>query len=146
LFVGDINNSGYKIHGYGKAEVDTVLAKDANYNACWRCSGGDNFISGAGKGYHGLSFSGSEIIGANDIDDVDPQFVDWNRTPATWDASLGGAGTLDGAADRLKPGGGNTVQEMLAYIREGFRPQSPLMKGAGDPANGSPDLGAVDMK
>ncbi|MFP6685763.1 MAG: hypothetical protein VB934_13670, partial [Polyangiaceae bacterium] len=145
LFVGDINNSGYKMHNYGTAEADAVLAKDADYNGCWRCSNGDNFMQGTGKGYHGLSFSGSQLVGANDTDDVDPQFVDWNRTPATWDATLGGAGTLDGVATRLKPGGGNTVAEMLAYIREGFRPQNALLKGAGDPGNGSPDLGAVDL-
>jgi hypothetical protein len=45
----------------------------------------------------------------------------------------------------LRPGGGNTVEELLAYIREGFRPQNALLKGAGDPGSGSPDLGAVDM-
>jgi hypothetical protein len=145
LFVGDINNTGYKIHNLNYAEEDAVLAQDADYNGCWRCFDGDNFMSGAGKGYDGLSFSGSQLIGANDIDDVDPQFVDWNRTPATWDGSLGGSGTLDGAAERLMPGGGNSVEELLAYIREGFRPQNPLLKGAGDPASGSPDLGAVDM-
>jgi hypothetical protein len=145
LFVGDINNTGYKIHNLNFAEADVVLANAADYNGCWRCVDGSNFMSGAGKGYDALSFSGSQLIGANDTDDVDPQFVDWNRTPATWDDSLGGAGTLDGAAERLRPGGGNTVEELLAYIREGFRPQNALLKGAGDPGSGSPDLGAVDM-
>ncbi|MFP6685261.1 MAG: hypothetical protein VB934_11135, partial [Polyangiaceae bacterium] len=66
LFVGDINNTGYKIHNLNYAATDAVLAQDADYNGCWRCFDGSNFMDGAGKGYDGLSFSGSELIGAND--------------------------------------------------------------------------------
>lgn len=37
------------------------------------------------------------------------------------------------------------MTSLLSYIREGFRPQNPLLKNAGDPDDGSPDIGAVDM-
>ncbi|MFC1582315.1 hypothetical protein ACFL4W_02130, partial [Planctomycetota bacterium] len=145
LFVGDINNAGYKIHNLGNSQTDVVAAADADYNASFRCGDGTDYGVNAGKGYYLLDFSGSTDIGEHDIDDVDPQFVDWTRTAATWDASLGGPGTLDSAAQRMAPGGGNTMQELLDYIREGFRPTNEVLRGAGDPGAGSPDIGAVDM-
>ena len=49
------------------------------------------------------------------------------------------------AMDRLAPNGTATIQELLDYIREGMRPKNPALKGAGDPADGSPDIGAVDQ-
>ena len=48
--------------------------------------------------------------------------------------------------DSLKPTGTHDIQELLDYIREGFRPQNPKLKGAGDPEAGSPDIGAVELK
>jgi hypothetical protein len=147
LFIGDTTNTGYKMRNLGNAETDVVLAADADYNGSYRCSAssGGNIGAGAGKGYRDFTFSGGMDIGANDIDNVNPQFIDWTRTPVTWDTSLGGPGTLDSAAQQLAPGGGHTVQEMLDYVRGGFRPQNSACHAAGDPADGSPDLGAVDM-
>ena len=49
------------------------------------------------------------------------------------------------AMDRLAPNGTATIQELLDYIREGMRPKNPSLKGAGDPADGAPDIGAVDQ-
>jgi hypothetical protein len=57
---------------------------------------------------------------------------------------LGGPGTLQGAMDRLSPGGGSSMEDLLAYVRQGFWPQNPAYQAAGDPADGSPPIGAVD--
>ncbi|OVE73443.1 hypothetical protein BVX93_01670 [bacterium B13(2017)] len=146
LFVGtDIGGgamAGYKIHDLGDTEIDVVAAENADYNASYRLADALNYGNGSGKGYEIPLTSGS-MIGENDIDDVDPQFVDKTRTPFTWDSSLGGPGTMQGVMGRLK--GNNTIQELLDYIREGFRPQNPILKNAGDPSDGSPDIGAVDF-
>ena len=36
------------------------------------------------------------------------------------------------------------MTDLLSYIREGFWPQNAAFHGAGDPADGSPNIGAVD--
>jgi hypothetical protein len=136
--------AGKKLNNLGHAETDVVLAENADYNAGYRLEEGSNYGNGSGKGYNDLSFSGSSIIGAHDLDDTDPDFVDPSRTPATWDASLGGAGTVAGAMARLVPLGDRPIESLLSYIRAGFRPQNPALCGAGDPSDGSPDIGAVD--
>jgi len=149
LFVGTDHSggslAGRKLHNLGHAETDVILAENADYNAGFRLAPGDGYGNGSGKGYHRLTFSGSSVIGAHDIDDINPQFVDNTRTPATWDADLGGSGTIQGTMSRLAPGGGHSMQELLDYIREGFRPQNALLRGAGDPFESSPDIGAVNM-
>jgi hypothetical protein len=142
LFVGDINNQGSKIRNLGAAETDVVLAKNADYNACYRCAEGNLHTGGAGKGYHNLDFSGSALIGEHDLDDVDPRFFDWTRNPIRWDTSLGGPGTMDSVAARLAPNGGHSVQELLDYIRAGYRPQNLAYQGRGNQAE---DIGAVDI-
>lgn len=52
---------------------------------------------------------------------------------------------MKSAMDFLKPTGTKTVAELLEYIREGFRPQNPKLKKAGDPKTGTPDIGAVEI-
>ncbi|MBI5826707.1 MAG: hypothetical protein HZB22_03120 [Deltaproteobacteria bacterium] len=92
--------------------------------------------------------------GANDLSQ-NPNFRDASRTGATWDTSLGGAGTLTNTAAELVKLNGfdssgavatyNTAYNtaaFLAYIRFGFTPTNQALKGAGDPADGSPDIGA----
>ncbi len=149
LNIGAVKTSGQltgeKLDDYGHAETDVVLAENADYNAGYLLQDGTNYGNGSGKGYNDLTFSGSSVIGAHDIDDTDPQFVDDTRTPVTWDAYLGGTGTMQGTMERLAPGVGHTMQDLLDYIREGFRPQNLVLQGAGDPDDGSPDIGAVDM-
>jgi len=148
LFLGTLDETetrvGRKLSNLGHAETDVVLAENADYNGSYRLRDGTNYGNGSGKGYNDLSFSGSAVIGAHDVDDVDPQFVDPTRTPATWDASLGGPGTLQGAMDRLSPGGGSSMEDLLVYVRQGFWPQNPAYQAGGDPADGSPPIGAVD--
>ncbi len=140
LFVGGPDTTGFKLHNLQYAEQDAVLAEDADYNAGYLLDDGSNHGNGSGKGYEELTFSDFQVIGQHDLDDTDPQFVDPYRTVATW------SGSLEATMDRLAPGGGHTIDELLEYIREGFRPQNSLLRGAGDPADGSPDIGAVSLE
>ncbi len=145
LFIGTLRADGTlcgdKLDNLGNAQPDVVLAANADYNAGFRIKKGTN---GPGKGYNHLQFSGINAIGVNDIDDIDPNFEDDQRTPLTWDASLGGPGTFAGLANRLSIQGGN-LQELIDYIKRGFRPRNTKLKNAGDPQDGSPDIGAVDL-
>ncbi len=147
LFVGSPKNDGQKMHDFGKGVEGAVKAEDCDYNAGYRLKNGSNYIAGtAGKGYSKLKLAGDKAIGKHDLDDVDPQFVDASRSPLTWCKSIGGDGTMMGAMDQLRPTGAHTIQELLDYVRQGFRPRNRKLKGAGDPAAGSPDIGAVDLK
>ncbi len=147
LFIGSGNGEGYKVANLGHSQADAILARSADFNGGYRLSSGSNHTPGiSGKGYHDLTFSGDRAIGAHDLDDQDPRFVDPTRTPATWDRSLGGAGTLEGAMNRLGPSGRATVENLLDYLREGFRPRNCAFHEAGDPEIlPRPDLGAVDL-
>ena len=147
LFVGPTDNSGTKMHDAGHGLTNPVAAADADYNAGFRLKNGTDYIAGVtGKGYDALKLSGDLAIGRHDLDDVDPQFIDPWRTPATWSLSLGGNGTMTDVMNRLRPSGTATLQDLLDYLREGFRPRNQLLRGAGDPANGSPDIGAVPLR
>jgi hypothetical protein len=147
IFVGSPKNDGMKMHDFGKGVEGAVRAEDCDYNAGFRLKNGSNYIPGrTGKGYSKLKLVGDKEIGKHDIDDVDPKFVNASRTPLTWSKSTGGDGTMISAMDQLQPNGKHRIQELLDYIREGFRPQNPKLRGAGDPAADSPDIGAVDLK
>ncbi len=139
LFVGGSNGNGMKINNYGLSQTDVFLADSVNYNGGFQLQDGNMFGNGSGKGYDDFTFSGSNVVGPNDLDDTDPQFFDDTRTPATW------AGDLTTAMNQLSPGGGSVMQDLLTYIRDGFRPQNSAFQGAGDPNDGSPDIGAVDI-
>jgi hypothetical protein len=141
LYIG--NGTGKKIQNLGHSEVDTITEENVDYNAGWKLVNGSNYTEGSGKGYDKFKFSKATILGKHDIDDIDPQFVDVNRNPYSWDKSLGGKGDMQGVMDKLS---GGKVIELLKYIREGLRPQNPKLKGAGDPEDGSSDIGAVQLK
>jgi hypothetical protein len=146
LFIGSAQNTGTKMNDFGHGETNVIAAADADYNAGWRMKNGSNYAAGqTGKGYDLMKLSGDLAIGRHDIDGVNPQLIAPERTPRTWSASLGGNGTMADAMDRLAPNGSATIQDLLDYIREGMRPKNPALKGAGDPADGSPDIGAVDQ-
>ena len=147
LFVGPTNFSGSKINDFGKGETNAVVTLGADYNSGFRLATGSCYVAGiSGKGYDKLKLSPDNIaIGAHDLDDVDPQFVNMNRNPHTWSQSLGGGANMTDVMNLLRPTGTNTIQNLLEYLREGFRPQNPRLKRAGDPADGSPDIGAVDL-
>ncbi len=146
LFVGPADNSGTKMNDFGNGQTNVIAAADADYNCGWRQANGSNYIAGqTGKGYDKLKLEGDLAIGHHDIDDVDPQLVDAWRSPRKWSISQGGDGTMADVMNRLVPNGTATIQDLLDYIREGMRPKNPALKGAGDPADGSPDIGAVDL-
>jgi len=145
LFVG--GNNGVKIHDFGYGEAGVIRAEDADYNASYLLRDGSNYVEGkTGKGYSKLKLEGSQEIGKHDIDDIDPQFVDPARTPLTWSVSIGGDGSMKHMMDSLAPTGSHEMQELLDYLREGFRPRNAELKGAGDPEAGSPDIGAVNLR
>jgi len=139
LFVGGSTSTGLKMNNLGHCETDVFLAENVDYNASYRIADGAMYGNGSGKGYGAFTFSGSNVVGEHDVDDVNPLFVDPFRTPTTW------AGSLDATMDRLSPGGGYAMSDLLFYLREGFRPQNAALVDAGDPADGSPDIGAVDI-
>ncbi|MEI6035165.1 MAG: hypothetical protein WCS65_12920 [Verrucomicrobiae bacterium] len=146
LFIGPADSSGMKMNDFGHGETNVVAAADADYNAGFRMKSGSNYAAGqTGKGYDLMKLGGDLAIGHHDLDDVDPQLVDPSRTPHTWSSSLGGNGTMADAMSRLAPNGTAAIQDLLEYIREGMRPKNPALKGAGDPLDGSPDIGAVDL-
>ncbi|WDE95766.1 hypothetical protein PQO03_08565 [Lentisphaera profundi] len=146
LFIGSEINDGQKVHDFHLGVKGAVRAQDCDYNAGYRLKEGSNYIKGkTGKGYSKLKLEGDLEIGKNDIDDIDPKFVDPFRNPLTWSSSLKGDGTMEDAMNQLIPTGKHSVQNLLTYIREGFRPQNQKLKSAGDPEDGSPDIGAVDL-
>lgn len=89
----------------------------------------------------------------------DPQFVDSSRTAVSWYNSVFGSGGsyANVRAEMLKLNGtaadgsdasftaGFHTAAYVAYIRAGFTPQNSIYARAGDPADGSPDIGAVDF-
>ncbi len=131
------NNStnGLKLYDVGTDDsvTDLVTAANADYNC------GHNIGAGDGGGYFNLEFS-SGSPGANDID-VDPQFVEPTRDIASWDRSLGGSGTTAGALARLAADPTLTRTSLIPYIRAGFAPQNPLLRGAGSDHS---TIGAVE--
>lgn len=82
---------------------------------------------------------------------VDPAFVVKTRTSATWGTSLEGAGTAANAiTEMLKMNGyggtfnlSYTPSNLVSYVRAGFASTNAALRGTGDPADGSPDIGAV---
>lgn len=86
-----------------------------------------------------LLSEGDTDFGGNDIQDENPSFVDWTRDLASWDASLGGAGTAANAiTEMLKMNGHGgtfdtnyTVAALLTWVRAGFVVQNPVYDGAG---------------
>jgi hypothetical protein len=47
--------------------------------------------------------------------------------------------------DRLSPGGGYTMTDLLQYLREGFKPRNKKLPRAGELKNKYSDFGAVDF-
>jgi hypothetical protein len=153
--VWDTTPRGYVLKDVGDnlVIVDAVTIANVDYNLRHNLLTGTCTIAGspqATPGYNALEFSGSGLPGAHDID-ADPAFVDPTRNMRTWDASLGGPGTYANAIaemSRVSDPGRNpayTLSNLRAYIREGFRPTNEALRGAGDPRDGAPDMGAVAM-
>lgn len=84
--------------------------------------------------------SGATRPGVHDQANVNPQFTDPTRNLQTWDASLGGPGTIASALGRIQHDPTLTNASLLPYIRNGFAPTNPAYKGTA--ADGG-DIGAV---
>jgi hypothetical protein len=114
-----------KAIGLGTSGADQITYLD--YNAGYYAAGPaptpvwytDRVVVSAGKGMHDFV--------------VNPRFVDPSRKFSTFDASLGGPGTVSNCiAEFLKMNGysGSTYDprynnsDLLAYMREGFTPRS----------------------
>ncbi len=70
-----------------------------------------------------------EGFGALDVIDVDPQFIDPTRCFAQYDAMKGGPGTVENGFEQFKqsilnPAPAYSIPEMVAWVREGFKPQA----------------------
>jgi hypothetical protein len=120
---------------------DVCAPADADRNC------GHNLNAGSdGKGYNAASGTAfSTAPGANDVDE-DPDFVDPTRDLASWDAALGGPGTVANAvAEILKLGDTDwnpdyNVADLLTWVRAGFAPQNQNLIGA---AHDGGTIGAV---
>ncbi len=92
-------------------------------------------------------------FGKFDKINIDPQFVDATRNLAKWDLGNGGVGTVDNALQgmlKMNGYGGSfnvaySQSNLMNYLRQGFTPQNLALDNAGDPADGSPDIGAFDF-
>ena len=81
-------------------------------------------------------------MGAHDVTG-NPRFLNPNANLASWDKSLGGVGTAAHAISQLSAhAAGYTVASLLAFVRQGFTPINPALKGNG--YNGA-DIGAVSV-
>ena len=122
---------GWKLADSGTDETvsDLVTAANCDYNCGYNL--GDDYVN--------LEFS-SGTPGANDVD-VDPQFIDDTGDLASWDGSLGGAGTIAAALARIAADPTLTASSLLPYIRNCFSPTNALLQNAG---HDSVTIGAVE--
>ncbi len=135
--------------------VDEMRASAASHNChlnldrlasgTWSGTTGDTDIS-AGTVYNG-PMSGSTPPGANDLADTDPQFVDPTRCLETWSQFMGSTASTDAdlradAYEYLADDPATNIAALLAYVREGFRPQNELLRAAGHDGE---DIGAIAL-
>jgi hypothetical protein len=153
--------------GSGTPAVDAVTL--AGYNGYWNPNTGTCYYNSSTSqanvtGYEGIKVSNASPypnaqIGTGDFT-ANPQFVDSTRNLGSWGATQGGDGTAAGAIAILAANPaliGQAGTGLLAWVRNGFQPQSTSYKGASyssDPqstdANGNswaggatPDVGAM---
>lgn len=115
---------------------DAAAAADVTYNVTW-----NGFSGSDGVGFHshsvGTMFSGSGPGGTNFNIATDP-FVDRTRRMATWDAALGGPGTVANALaelakknDRTGYNSAYSVAALLEWVRDGFKVKDASLRDAG---------------
>ena len=124
IFWSNVSGTGYKLYDSGSddAVTDLVTSGNCNYNC------GYNLDTTKGAKSYGAAASGADLEfssgspGAND-QDVNPQFVAGTRDLASWDAALGGAGTVAGALSGLQAGtAGYTIAALLTWVKAGYSP------------------------
>lgn len=130
------------------AEDDCVQAENVSHNGGYLLEDGAAFTddNANGKGYplftHTIPDTDPQLIGLNDVDDEDPDFVDDTRTILSWDISLGGTGTLAEALDRMATNGASSVTDFIDYMKVGYAPQNTAYQATGF---GGVDIGWVDV-
>jgi hypothetical protein len=144
--LASITNPGYLCQQEGQTTTPTDVIDVADYNGVWNISAGS---AGLPTGYYKRSMTAAMFTavtpGANDVSG-DPEFVDYTRNLAKWDASLGGAGTATNALTELGKinlpthNSAYTPEALMEYVREGVRPTNPIFETAGP---GGTVIGAV---
>ena len=113
--------------------VDVVSAADANYNGWYNL--GTVPVGTWGDVADGTVYdspmSGSTPPGANDLVNANPDFVAPTRNIETWDAYMGGPGTIADALNLIEANLGLTKSSLLPYIQAGFVPTNPAFAVAG---------------
>lgn len=136
------SNTGWKVRYDAGTAIpgftDYVTSANADHNGGYNLQAGSNL-----KGYDNMAFS-SGSPGANDVVNVDPQFVNSSTGIKAWDTSLGGPGTTAHALTELKKrntSGYNaayTIAALVTKIKADLRPRNTAYKVATD--NVSPSL------
>lgn len=144
--LASITNEGYLCQQEGQTTTPTDVIDVADYNGKWNLSAGS---AGLPNGYYKRNMTAAMFTastpGANDVNG-DPEFVDYTRNLAKWDASLGGPGTAVNALAELAKANTSThnsaynVADLMEYIRDGVRPTNPAFETAGP---GGTVIGAV---
>jgi hypothetical protein len=126
---------------------DFALPANITHNACWQCATGTD-----GYGYNATvttptatAFTSAPAAPLN----ADPQLVDPTRNIKTWDAALGGPGTIAHAFEEIRKRNdpdatynpAYTITALYDWVRAGYAPTNPAYKGA---AHDGGDIGAVE--
>lgn len=139
LAIGRTAAAGFLFSRYSHTLEQQDLADPAQVQSNWvqNPNGTTVYRIAAGSAFFSTAPAGPLYTG-------DAQCVNVLRTHATWDASLGGAGTYAAALSRLAnkttrsgAGANDTVAHLLAYWRHGFKPQNPAVRAAHDSNNDS---------
>lgn len=149
----DSSSRNYLLKDIGTNDTQTnfVLASNIKNNDTYNASTGTCTVSGSPQStvaYSALEFSAATLPDATDLH-LDPSFVDSTRTILTWDVSLGGSGTWSSVTEKICKLNDEdfddrySVQNFIAYIREGYRPTNESLRNAGY-NNGH--IGAVDLE
>lgn len=120
--------------GYKTLDVDPTLYTDVspvtatNYNGSYqiKTTAGTAGFTNEGRGYAG---KWSATPGANDVDGVDPAFVNGSASLASWSTSIGGAGT-DEAARAAIQADPSLAADLMAYLAAAYRPTAAAYNGA----------------
>ncbi len=129
----------YVFQNTDTAPVTDALAASAVKANCWKAfaaspAGQFSGVSGDTGVEDGTVYSspmsGATAPGAGDLANTDPAFADTTRNLATWDASLGGAGTVAAARLRLQADLTLVKSSLLPYVRAGYRPTNTALRGA----------------
>ena len=144
------------INGTASGGAQTIAYADYGnfYNIATPYLGSAQLVITAGN-------TAKTVPGANDTAQ-NPVFFDPSRDAARWNSMFGnGTNTVEAATEYLAGINGyrgtpNFDQngtraaylpsDMIAWVRYGYSPTNLLLRGAGDPSDGSPDKGAMSVR